>query len=152
MTGKALAVGFGSHHADDQIGWRVAQELARRMPDIAVRVASKPLDILHWLSGISRFLICDGCRGSGLPGTVRRWTWPAISIRQFTWNGTHDWGIVETLSLADRLGCLPREVLLWTVETRYVSPSGPMSQEVEAAIPVVLGAMKAELANPTVDR
>src|SRR5262245_40512606 len=130
-----LIVGIGSHHGDDQVGWRVAEELERNLPPAAaVRLASTPADLLNWLDGIDLLLVCDGCRGSGAPGHARRWSWPNIVEERLTWSGTHNLGLIETLSLAERLGHLPFHVAVWTVEMKDTGIRGSMSAEVAAAV------------------
>jgi Ni,Fe-hydrogenase maturation factor len=73
-----LIVGVGSAHGDDQAGWLVADELARRLPDgsfISVRKASVPLDFLDWLENIKVLHLIDAIQESGCGNDVRRLQW-----------------------------------------------------------------------------
>ncbi len=147
MTLNPLAVGIGSHHADDQVGWLVAEELLREAaPEVAVRLARAPADLLDWLPAAS-LVICDGCRGSGPVGCVRRWSWPdAPPSDGLRWSGTHQLGLAEALRLAESLGLLPPRVAIWTIEVDSVLPGAPLSSRVAAAVPSVVAAMRQELA------
>lgn len=139
--GKPLIVGIGSHHADDAVGWLVAEDVARRVGDAAVvRAARCPADLLDWLPGMTRLLVCDGCRGSGPPGLVRRWTWP-FAAPALDWSGTHPLGLLEVISLADRLGKLPRDVDVWTVEVERNGADQALSSSVVAAVPKAAAAI-----------
>jgi hydrogenase maturation protease len=146
MTSTRLAVGIGSHHGDDQVGWRIAEELQRHAPaDISVRLARAPADLLDWLP-VGSLVLCDGCQGSGPTGCVRGWSWPdAPPSRDLQWSGTHQFGLVEVLVLAETLRLLPPRVAIWTVEVASVVPAAPLSAQVAAAVPVVVAAMRHEL-------
>jgi hydrogenase maturation protease len=145
MDKRPLIVGIGSHHADDAVGWLVAEELTRRVSDAAiVRTARCPADVLDWLSGVGRLLLCDGCRGSGPPGCVHRWTWP-FAGPALDWCGTHDLSLLNVMALAERLGKLPSDVHVWTVEVKHVGAEQALSVEAAAAVPVVVDLMQEAL-------
>jgi hydrogenase maturation protease len=145
MDTRPLIVGLGSHHGDDAVGWHVAEALARRVGDAAVvRTARSPADVLDWTVGVDWLLLCDGCRGSGPPGCVRRWTWP-LSAPALAWSGTHDLGLLDVMALAERLGRLPRRVYVWTVEVEQTASGQRLSPRVAAAVPVVVDGMQQAL-------
>ena len=89
--GRTLVVGIGSDQGDDRFGWLVAKSL----PDQAaigceVRRAQSPGELLDWLDGVSRLVVCDACRGGGQLGQVRRCLWPCAEIEEQAFRGTHD--------------------------------------------------------------
>jgi hydrogenase maturation protease len=142
---RPLIVGLGSHHADDAVGWLVAEELGRRIGDAAaIRLARCPTDVLDWLPSVKRLMICDGCRGSGPPGAVRCWNWP-FTAPEVNWSGTHDVGLFEVLALAERLGTLPREVCIWTVEVQHTGADQSLSPSVDDAVGVAVDFMAKSL-------
>src|SRR5262245_46333547 len=133
-----LFVGLGSAHGDDRIGWMVADALEPRLaPNTIVRRAAAPLDILNWLDGVGRLAIGDPCQGTGPVGSWRRWQSPLADLPSGRARNSHDLGLPAALQLADRLGQLPREVLLWGIEIGQIGPEQPASNEVAAAIPAV---------------
>lgn len=134
---RILVVGIGSPHGDDQAGWRLAERLAIAFDqdNIAVRKAKSPSELLDWLDGIERLIVCDACRGLGRAGEIKRWTWPASELQQASWSGTHDLSLPAVLQLADRLGRLPPTVIVWSVEGASVEALGAMSSVVAAALP-----------------
>jgi hydrogenase maturation protease len=134
---RKLVVGIGSPHGDDQAGWRLAERLAIAFDqdNVVVRKAKSPSELLDWLDGIERLIVCDACRGLGRVGEIKRWTWPASELQQASWSGTHDLSLPAVLQLADRLGRLPPTVVVWSVEGASVEALGAMSSHVAAALP-----------------
>jgi hydrogenase maturation protease len=129
MSANTLFVGIGSPHGDDRLGWHVAEAIAERLQErvlqqarIAVRKAGSPADLLDWLEGIDRLVICDACRGGGPAGCTYRWTWPDRAIAQAHSSGSHDLGLASILELAQRLDCLPLMVIVWGIEAEVVKP------------------------------
>ena len=148
MPAKTLFVGIGSPHGDDRLGWHVADALADRLQasetgfpggdsaglnapaslsQVAIRKAASPADVLDWLDGIERLIICDACRSGGQPGLAYRWTWPDRAIAQAHCTGSHDLGLANVLELAQRLQRLPQVVIVWGVEAVTLQPQGDLS-------------------------
>ena len=77
---KILVAGLGSPHGDDQAGWLVAERVGeqfRSHPDVVVRRAIIPLDLLDWLEDVDVLHICDACE------TTQRHE----KLQRFAWNG-----------------------------------------------------------------
>src|SRR5690348_15076586 len=111
-----LLVGLGSPHGDDAVGWRIAEMVAAaEMPGLVVRRASSPLDILDWLDGIDRLVVCDACDSPNAVGTLYDWGWPSLAIAPRSSNNSHAIGLIEALKLAEQLGRLPSDVRIYAV-------------------------------------
>ena len=106
MKSETLIVGFGSSHGDDQFGWRVAEQLSAlaEHSSVTVRQARSPAEILGWLEGVERLIVCDACQDLGLPGRMHHWRWPDAALAELRFAGSHDLGVSAALGLADRLG------------------------------------------------
>ena len=145
---RTLIVGLGSPHGDDQAGWLVADALSGRrlQPAVAVRKAMSPADVLDWVDGLERLIICDACRGLSQIGALSRWDWPADQLAQVSWSGTHDLALPAALELADRLGRLPSQTVIWAVAGATANALTTPSDAVAAAIPMLTAAITAELA------
>jgi hydrogenase maturation protease len=112
-----LVAGIGSSHGDDQLGWLVAQDLIQRsINHCQVRIALTPLHVLDWMDECSVLHVVDACKGLGQPRSIRRWNWPCLEIQQTVWTGTHDFDLPGVLTLAERLGQLPQQVVVWGVQ------------------------------------
>jgi Ni,Fe-hydrogenase maturation factor len=78
--------------------------------------AASAIEILDLMQPKSRLIICDGCQGAGVPGSVHHWEWPHVELRLFESSGTHDLSLDEVLRLAETLGSLSRDIDLWGIE------------------------------------
>ncbi len=148
MTRRStLIVGVGSPHGDDQAGWLVAERLAADLDenDAAVRKAAAPIQVLDCLEGVERLILCDACRGLGRVGELRRWTWPAGELAGASWSGSHGLSLTATLQLAERLNRLPKQVVIWAVEAAVSGALDGLSPQVAAALPRLVGQIKAEI-------
>jgi hydrogenase maturation protease len=130
---RTLVIGLGSHHGDDRFGWRVAELLAARGDArYEIRLALTPAELPDHLAegGYDQLLVCDACRGAGPPGSIHRWRWPDNALALVDCRGTHDLSLAEALSLAERLGRLPQDVVIWAAEAATLRPTAPLSATV----------------------
>jgi hydrogenase maturation protease len=143
---RTLIVGIGSPHGDDQTGWLLADLLAMDARHaFEVRKAKTPIRLLDWLDKVGRLIICDACRGLGRVGKVRRWTWPTSDLPELAWSGTHDLTLPAVLTLADRLGRLPKQVVLWVIEGAASDVVATLSVEVTETMPELVNQIVREL-------
>jgi len=150
MTARTtLIVGIGSPHGDDRVGWEMARNVERWADTVScrVRIAKSPLEILSWLDGVERLIVCDACRSGATIGTVRRLDWPDSRLASQNWSGTHDFSIAAVLELAQQLNRLPVEVVLFAVEAGPAGPLEKMSDEVRSAIRHLAQSIAAEIAD-----
>ncbi|REJ92470.1 MAG: hypothetical protein DWQ34_03430 [Planctomycetota bacterium] len=137
--GRSLFVGIGSPHGDDRIGWMVADALVSRMPpEIEIRHAATPSELLDWLEGASRLIICDAClfRRNTTQGDVQLhcWEWPTPKVAVLRSADSHSFGLPQVLHLADRLGTLPSDVSVFGVEGLCFDAFAELSPEVATAV------------------
>jgi hydrogenase maturation protease len=120
--GSHLLVGIGSPFGDDRLGWLVVGEIERRGGSNAhARCARAPADLLDWLEGVDRLVVCDACHGGGPAGSWQRFEWPTTSIDDVAFCGTHDMSLPATLTLADQLGLLPKQTTIWGLTVEHNS-------------------------------
>lgn len=136
-TSRILLVGLGSPHGDDQIGWRVAEELRRRQSEREARVAPTPAALLDWLDGLDCLELCDALRGE-TPGRLHHWEWPTPQLGRLRSSGSHAFGVTAVLELAQKLGTLPTKVHLWGIEATQFEPTCPISEQLEESLPGIL--------------
>lgn len=149
-TSATLIVGIGSAHGDDRVGWLVAEQL-REFADrnqFELRIAKSPADLLDWLEGNQRLVICDACHGQGEIGELSRWLWPAPDISEITMSGTHNLSLPTVLTLAEKLGRLPNEVVIWAIEGATRQSTAAMSPAVMEAVPTLAGRITNDLVAP----
>ncbi len=142
-----LFVGLGSPHGDDQIGWRIADELAQAadLPaSINIRKAAVPLDVLDWSGGIETLHLCDAAETSAAAGELNRWDWqpgrdvsrkllPILERRSA--RGSHDFELPAVLDLMAQLNPKPPRIVVWTISATRFEPGESLSEELEQALP-----------------
>ena len=157
---RTFVVGIGSDFGDDRLGpvvvERLVDRLVDRSPNVVVRRARSPLDLLDQLEKFERLHLVDACRcgGGAQAGTIRRTDWPAAELSTIRFSGTHDVSLVAALHLAERLRTLPPRVTIWSVEAPAVAGPqnllAPLSQPVAVAAETLADLIAAELKNPPV--
>ena len=139
-----MVVGVGSHHGDDQAGWlvidRLQDSLQERLhdrhcllPHVKLRKALIPLDLLDWMDGVQTLHIVDACHTDqqNTP-LVRRFAWrsgqlvpAALQERDHvkddagflpaSHSGSHDFGVLQVLQLAEFTAHCPAQIFVWAV-------------------------------------
>lgn len=134
-----LIVGIGSPNGDDAAGWHVVEGLTHRVRKAArTLVLGDPSQILSHLDGCQWLGIVDACRSGLPPGSVLRMTWPDERLDTCTAGSTHALSLNNILQLAQTLGRLPGEVVIYAVETgTATAPETEMSPEVASALPEI---------------
>ena len=149
IVGRTLVVGVGSDFGDDRLGAVVVERLAALTLPSDLRVVRAPIDLLDHLQEVERLHIVDAYRGAGTPGTIVRRDWPAGDFSTTRFSGTHDFGLVAALQLADQLRSLPRRTTIWSVEASADESSAtigqPLSPAVAAAAEVLIDRIAAEI-------
>lgn len=154
-TPRILFVGLGSPHGDDQIGWLIAEALHLQVserPDISVRKAAVPLDLLDWLEGINELHICDACCSDEKVGSLSRLqvsTRDGIPVfHELEWlrcSGSHDFDPGAVLDLAGRLGRLPEHVVVHAVSGCSFDPGEAVTEELAVRVPAIIRTILKEL-------
>ena len=145
-----LLVGIGSPHGDDQIGWRVADELVAALSKRdrqewldtwRIHKAKSPLDLLNWLEADSRgpvrhLIICDACQSASSPadicaGAIHCWSWPDEELPSVRFSGSHDLGLAAVLHLARALDRLPPRIDIWGVEVDRLERATDLSSQLK---------------------
>ena len=148
-----LLVGLGSYHGDDQVGWKLVEELGKQS-GTSMRQAAIPADLLDWLSSIDELYICDACQGTGEPGNLHRWEYqsnhqalddflPGVETLRSV--NTHQLSLAATLSLARSLQMLPRRIVVWGIEGKRFEPGQPISAELADLLPGLISQLAREL-------
>ena len=137
---EACVVGIGSPQGNDSAGWRVVENLQSRLPrSVCVVAASEPTRLLPLLGDYQRVWIVDACHSKQRSGIITRFVWPDDRIdRRWTLSG-HGIGLAEVLKLAETLGTIPRETIVYTIDVGCEpnQPGGPMAAEVAGAVRVL---------------
>ncbi len=132
-------VGVGSLRGDDAIGLVVSQEIEKRLREsdqqvarhayrenLRIDLATSPVRLLDLMPDADTLVIFDAWLTDNEPiGTTRKWVWPNVDIQNTRFTGSHDLSLGDALLLGERLGVLPRHVLIWGIA---VAPEPAFSQ------------------------
>ena len=79
------------------------------------------------------------------PGSILRMTIADLTANFGQSISLHEFGIVETLKMAEQLGCAPDEVVIFGVRPEQISCGTELSEKVAAAVPKVIKLVLDEL-------
>ena len=132
---RVRVIGWGSHHCgDDQAGLWAANALRAILPlEVDVRADVAGGANLHaWCQNVDALVVIDAAEATAdLPlGTVRRVDYRAEprALQTLSSPGTHGIGLVDALSLAERLDVLPQEVFIYAIAAERFEPGDPLSE------------------------
>jgi hydrogenase maturation protease len=116
LLSDIVSIGIGSDYGDDRVGLLIADLLSQRLPTCTTLSLRSPLAVLDHLGKSKQLHIVDASKGAGPPGTITRYEWPIAAGIEIRFSGTHDYGLLATLQLAEAMGLLPPKVTIWSIE------------------------------------
>ena len=145
--GTIKLIGIGqSLRGDDAAGlaavrlWQEKYQLPGSHPDLQVEIAELPgIGLLSLLEGCRYAILVDAVRSGAMTGTIHILRREQLESFQAGTASAHGWGVAETLELGQRLmpAAMPDKLVVIGIEAGEISLGGPLSQEVEAALPEV---------------
>jgi len=144
-----LVLGVGNIlMGDEGIGVRVIESLKEsRLPD-GVELfdgGTASLELLSAFSNRKKLIVVDAIKGGQESGAVYRFNFEDLTYQREFATSLHQLGIIDTLSQARILGCLPEEVIIIGVEPARITPGLELSPEMTAVMPKVKEAILKEL-------
>jgi hydrogenase maturation protease len=137
-------VGVGNpHRGDDAVGPLVVEAVLKRLGSAADRVdtvviAGDLLDLVLGFGSEQEVIVVDAMVSGGRPGTIRE----TDALDDLGPSGgvlsSHSFGIAEAVALARILERLPRSLSVIAIEAKHFGHFEPPSQEVSAAVSVVV--------------
>jgi len=100
-------------------------------------------DLVDHLEGRDKVIVIDAADGDGPPGTVFRCEASDLMDQEAPLS-LHEFGLIDSLRMAQQLGCAPRRVVVLGVKPATMEPGLELSPEVAAALPGVLKLALAE--------
>ena len=144
-----LVLGLGNVLLRDEgVGVRVVQALERVIlpPDVEVfDGATAGVDLLDVLADRRKVVVIDAIAGDSPPGTVLRLTPADLAPRHEPGVSLHDFGLLETLALAEQLNAAPKEVVIIGVKPHSVACGLELSPELARTVPQIVELVLAEL-------
>lgn len=150
MDTETLVIGIGNPlQGDDGLGACAVQMLANEVLPAGVQIeelGTPGWGLVNFLQGWQRVILIDAvCMGEE-PGTWRRLEKDDIQlVASDQVRSLHEPGLAESLSLAQTLGLLPDEIVLYGVEPACIQPSGELSPAVRQVVTPLVKQILGEL-------
>lgn len=149
--GDTLILGVGNPlMGDDGVGVLAVERLLGR-PDLPPGVTimdggTAGLGLIPLIEGYRRVVLVDAVLMGEAPGTVRRFKWQEASVagREQPLS-LHQSDLADALALAEALGCLPPEVIVFGVQPQHTDWEQPLSEVVARALPGLIDALLTEV-------
>lgn len=138
---KALILGIGNLLLSDEgIGVHAVRELAERGLPAGVEVldgGTSGADLIDALADRPKIVVIDAASGDGHPGTIYRCEARDLMEQEHALS-LHEFGLIDSLRMAEQLGCAPRRVIVLGVQPATLAPGMELSPEVAAVLPKVI--------------
>ncbi|MCC9608349.1 hydrogenase maturation protease [Blastopirellula sp. JC733] len=144
MSSLVRILAIGSLHGDDQAAWRIADALRGRGFESALAIQNVD-QLLEHLAGDERVVLIDACSSGAATGTLFRFEWPDPRITDRTGLSSHGIDLPYVLRLAEALGRLPQDVVVYAIEIHSAQAGEGMSPEVAAAVQLAAESIAEEL-------
>lgn len=135
---------------DDAVGVLAVQELQQRadVPSTVTVIdgSTEGLGLIPVMEPFQRVILVDAVPMGLPPGTIRRFTWrEARFVAHNTTVSLHQSDLTDALVLAEALGSLPPQVVIYGVQPQNTEWDQPLSAAVESALPILIDALLTEV-------
>lgn len=145
---KILLLGVGNLIIGDEgVGIHVVNRMREEgLPDYveAVDGGTLGLSLLHLLEGVSKLVIIDCLDAGAEPGDIFRFHPDDITVKQKVDLSFHDLGLLEVLTMAKVLGCLP-ETIIFGIQPDQLDWKVGLSEKLEEKVPLLMELVRKEL-------
>ena len=144
---NVLILGIGNLLLSDEgVGVHAVRCLAQEVLPPGVEIldgGTSGADLVDHLEGRTKVVVIDAASGDGPPGTVYRCEAREL-LEQEGSLSLHEFGLADSLHMAERLGCAPQRVVVLGVQPATMEPGLELSPEVESVLPGILKLALAE--------
>ncbi len=148
-TKPILVLGLGNILLRDEgVGVRVVEALeAAGVPDTVELCdgGTFSFDLLDVLANRRRVIVVDAVNGPFAPGTVVRLTPDELADASGDKLSVHDFGLIDTLTAAARLGVSPQEVVIVGVQPWEVAWGVEMTGAMRQLVPAIVDQVRLEI-------
>ena len=142
MRAPVLIVGIGNILLRDEgIGAHAIE--AMQDSDLGDRVeildgGTSGADLVDEVADRKKVIVIDAIKADSKPGTVFRLSMDDLAARAEGSVSLHEFGLLETMTAAKVMGCQPKEVVIFAVQPKDISPGLELSDEIAAVLPKVV--------------
>jgi len=146
-----LVLGLGNILLKDEgVGVHVAGELQKQNLPANVEVidgGTAGLDILLAQEGLDKLVVIDATRAGRKPGTIYKARLKAGEMDKLTRIfgqdkdskiSSHQVGLIDALSAAEKMSCAPREIVIIGVEPKEINCGLELTEQVKQRVPKIV--------------
>lgn len=145
IANHTLILGVGNPlMGDDALGILAVQHLqTHQLPGVdVIDGGTEGLGLIPLMEMYHRVIVVDAVPMNESAGTMRRFTWDEIRLSGHTRGfSLHQSDLSDALLLAETLGCLPPEVVIYGVQPQNIGWDEPVSLPVQNTLPVLIDAL-----------
>ncbi len=143
-------IGIGTmFRGDDVAGLAVCRKI-NALARPGVRCLEQSGDgalLLDTWRGADTVIVCDAVMSAGPPGALYEFDAQKDTLpEQFFSYSTHQFGLAESVKLAEHLGLLPQRLLIVGIAGKTFALGAPLSDEVSAAVTAAVARIEAMIA------
>ena len=135
---------------DEGIGPHVIDKLKGiKLPDYVELLdgGTGGADLLDFVCDRQKLIVVDAIQTDIEPGSILRLTADDLATDSRQNISLHEFGLLETLTMAKQLDCDPREVIIIGVKPEDITPGVEISDEVSSVVPKIIESILNELSN-----
>lgn len=136
---------------DEGVGVRAVEAMQTlELPDDVelIDAGTGGADLVDIMAHRRKVIVVDAIEGRASPGTIFRLSGEELLPEPGAAISLHQLGLVESLFMAEQLGCAPREVVVFGVQPGQIRAGLELTPEVASALPKVIDAVLAETGQP----
>lgn len=103
-----------------------------------VDAGTAALDVLQMLSDVDKLIVIDAVKGGCEPGTLYKFKPSDIRSANRTITSLHQLGLIEALSIVERLGKALNDVTIIGIEPKEIEIGLELSSEIAEKIPKII--------------
>ncbi|MCK5038275.1 MAG: hydrogenase maturation protease [Thermoplasmata archaeon] len=142
---KQAIIGIGNPlMGDDGAGIAVLNKLKGRKSELPedidyVEMGTGGINLVHVIADYDRVVIIDAAQFGGQPAEVRKFRPDEVQTLKTQGYSLHDWDLFTSLDISKRMGELPEEIWVISVQMIDASPVDHMTSQVEEAVEEMVG-------------
>ncbi len=151
---KQAIIGIGNPlMADDGAGIAVLNRLKDRKADLPedmdfIEMGTGGINLVHVLADYDKVVIIDAAEFGGQPAEVRCFRPDEVHTLKTQGYSLHDWDLFTTLDISKKMGELPEDIWIVSVQMIDTSPVDHMCPLVIRAVPEMVKIVLELLNNP----
>ena len=142
---KQAIIGIGNPlMGDDGAGIAVLNKLKGRKSELPedidyVEMGTGGINLVHVIADYDRVVIIDAAQFGGQPAEVRKFRPDEVQTLKTQGYSLHDWDLFTSLDISKKMGELPEEIWVISVQMIDASPVNYMTPQVDAAVEEMVG-------------